>query len=900
MRNINNNKFVKAASLKTDGHFDKNIQFFINKNRNYTHETQKFFFESQNLTARLRTEENDDEKFNSNNSKENLTSLISKTPRNTTSSIANLKKKIIDLNHSITLDNRNLNQFPIHYYNYISGSVKILDLKNNNIKKLPDEIANFLNLEVIKLDNNSLQALPIKVFSKLTPKFVSISNNYFKSIPCEIEKWGETLEYFNVSVNFISNLPVEITKLKNLKSLHINNNSFISIPRYIFKLTNLKEIGLDWFKYATHELKNINILQIAAHSTFFSNFLNFLRGKNEEYIYFKEFLEEFQRKAASSIKKLPNLPLEKIIFEATFNEDLGILRFLISEHPDNLINFVNEQGHTPLSYAISEEKYLSAKLLIQNGSNVNIGGGEYGSPFNLSITKLQFYLVKDLLKFGANPNLSNKKGDYSLNFLFNEWENQQPICEKIFNLLMENSASPNIRNEEGICPLHIVIIKKLKEPLNLILDFNKNVSDKQKCFDFSKKTKKKKYSCLHLAALSEDSEALYKILSETKSSEQIFDTDVNGNRPIHLAKQNYTSIKILRKFEKEFLKENFFANKKKKICLSKKDVDSDVISHEDEIKDTLTTRMKEIHVLNIKNNNFHNLLNKSFITKNSLISQNNLNFNKNSIKLPAHKLRLYTNDNEENESSLDSLKTDLEEENNDYSQNPLVSHRKIKFKKLPISPNNIRKIERIQKYSNYFIRNQTSNHNVPSFRKLNLDTASDENSLAKKKEQNFFLFNIYKTVFQKFEKYKKDIEEYHGEVIQSKNLLSTKIHFLFLIIKIHHKILKIAMDLLSKKISLGIMNVNFFESCQINEEEINLISKSSKSQKFLMVFYELMKIIQDFDNNQSDEEKYSVFSIKYEIFSFFSFFNAGALFKELLNINSLPEIMKYEIFLSHH
>ncbi len=922
---------------------DSNIQNFIRKNTNYAAETHRFFCESQNLTQRLKTEEIDNEKPLI------INEVFFQSPRNITSSLGNMKnmkKKFLELNHAINLENKNISQFPMHYYSYMPQNVRIIDLRNNKLKKFPEEIVNFKNLDTLKLDNNSIHSIPSTIFSGFSPKFFSISNNYLKGIPLEISLWQKNLEYLNISVNFISNLPKEIGLLSNLKSLHINNNSFVNIPNDLRKLSNLKEIGLDWFKYIVNGVQNT--INSTIHKKIFTFFFMYLHEtKFEENFSLKEFFGNFSKKLSFSQKILSHPP-EKLIFEATINEDLGILRYLISEFPSELtINAIDSTGHSPLSLSINEEKYLSAKLLIQSGCDVNIGGGDFGSSLNIGIYKQQIYLVKDLVKYGADTNISNKKGEYSLNFVIKEWEDENEISKKMFELLMENQTFKNMRNNEGFCPLHIVIANKLKSALKAIIGFNeefyeenqmnfKDLKDFSKnSFDFNKKTRTKKLSCLHLAAETDDYEIITEVLHQKNCEEQLFERDINGNRPIHLAKKNYTTIKILRKFEKNYIA-NFLPinnNKRKLECASTYNEEDLNIEDDADTLSNLNSKMKHINVLNIKKNNLKSMLTNSLTVNNGIINniaKNSINFNFNSkineknsslihsknidknamnlnlenldknLRNSAKKIKRVKIQNNNDDSSIDSLKTELDEENNGFSFDLREnSYRKIDVKHLPISPNNIKKIERFQKYSNFFKSSQSEKLKFAfnSSRKLDLDEKKYEKpttNLKKTNENLFLLSNVYKNLVQKLEKYKKKIEEFHEEIIGNKGLLSTRLFYLFSLMKIQHKILKMAMDLINKKISLTIINSNLFESSQLNEEEIKANSKDTNLQPFQIVFFELGKILHELEKNK--EDNYDNFFIKYQILCFFSFFNV-CFFRDLFG-NDSSEIMKYELCMS--
>lgn len=869
-----NSPILKSCSLNIkDLSSDKNIQYFLQKNRNYTKETHKFFCDSQTLTARLKTEDSEDKTLDTQ-------PALFNSPRGSLKSLCSLKKRFMELNHSINLENHNLSHFPMQYYGKMSHTVRILDLSNNKIKSFPEEILIFIKLESLKLDNNSIPSIPVTLFSNLTPKYFSISNNYIKIIPIEISKWSSSLEYLNISGNFISQLPAEITYLTKLKSLHINNNSFASIPIEIRRLTFLKELGLDWFKYLFPTINNVinSLLNKQLFNMFFA-FLNekvFEKHVNSE-IYLKEFFDEF-RKKSTSYDFLP----EKLVFEAAFNEDLGILRFLITEYCEKTLNIVNQLGHSPLSYSIKEEKYLSAKLLIQSGCNVNVGGGDYGSPLNLGIMKIQLYLIKDLMKYGANPNLTNKNGDYSLSFLFQDWESENDISIKIFKLLMENNTGANRRNQNGLCPIHVVLLKKMKEPFNAIIEYNNSINyddDDSNFFDFNKKTSSKKLTCLHLAVQTEDFEIVSSVLTQKGVPEQLFEKDLQNNRPIHFSKKNYTIIKFLRKHEKKYISNNILSKITSKY--DKFTAEEDLSNLEDESQCNLNLKMKKMNILNIKNSNF----------KSSLPKQNKI------------KLRLgqdcHKTENLSNNSSIDSLKTDLDEENNAYPYNLACnSYRKIEVKRLPISPNNIRKIERIQQYSNYFTRSQSEKNKLTfnSFRKLDLEKSPSleiEKKAKNIKPTGFLLSNVYKNLVNKFDKYRKEIEEFHEEILANGNLLSSRLFFLFQLFKIQHKILKIATNLIEKGISLAIVNANLFESSQLNEEQIKENSKNTTLQTFHMVFLEICKILNELDKKEGEE--YNNFFIKYEIFTFCSFFNVS-VFKEFYR-KELGEIIKFELAL---
>ena len=98
--------------------------------------------------------------------------------------------------------------------------VVILKLEKKRIKKFPEEIYQFKNLEQLILSRNKL-----------------------KVIPPEIEKLSK-LKVLDLSKNKIKKLPKEIGRLHNLQKLIINRNPIDSLPEEIGMLTNLEHLDM--------------------------------------------------------------------------------------------------------------------------------------------------------------------------------------------------------------------------------------------------------------------------------------------------------------------------------------------------------------------------------------------------------------------------------------------------------------------------------------------------------------------------------------------------------------------------------------------------------------------------------------------------------------------------------
>lgn len=719
-----------------------NIRKLISQSRTYTESTQNFFYvRDQFPSSRLQTEES------------SLYSYRSEDKINTSLNL----KRMMEMNFCFNLSEKGLSNLPLNIPEKKLIETKVLELKGNKFFKIGIEISLFKNIQYLKIDNNVLREIDGQLFNQIKLRYLSLSNNYLKNIPIEIKEQADSLEYLNFSYNFVVNLPIELCLLKKLRSLHINNNAFIEIPvELLNKFSELQELCFDWLKYSkpsfpllfqSNNKKKFPKLHSIKNNLLFSDFIQLLSK---------------QRVETNKIE---------LIFDSILNEDMGVTRFLISEHP-NLINALNITGHTPISLAIKEEKYLSAKILIQNGCDVNLGGkNNFGSPLNIAVTKLQLYLVKDLIKYGADVSIKDPNGNSVLFYLFKVWDNDPEISFSILSLLVENGISFNIKNNEGFTILHLC----LKTGWNNI--FQKCIENFKNIIDFSIVTSERKLNYLHLAVMQDNINNVINLLKIENLTlwEEI---DSIALRPIHYAKMNYTYVKLLRLYEKrnitQNIKKNFTNNEKstKKSSIepiSPHSNDNEI--YDDDSCELLHHKMAQITNLPIKSQNFF-----LRISKNLPINDAAKNF--------------YTH-----ESSDESIASDLDE-------NSLKI--KLKIKDIAVSPNNIKKIERLQKYFTYYNKG-----NINSQRKLEFNEAKEGGSL-----------EFIKRIHRKIVKYKKEIKEL-SSLICKKEFLRKKIEFIAKIIRIQNKIYQIEIILKSRKIPINLVELNLLESA--NLFDFNLI-----------------------------------------------------------------------------
>ena len=108
-------------------------------------------------------------------------------------------------------------------------SNNILNLSNQNLKKVPDDVFTQTNLEELNVSNNQLTgALQAEIRKLQNLRVLNASNNLMTGVPAEIGQL-QNLEVLNLSNNKLTGLPNELGNLKNLKTLNISGNNYSEV-----------------------------------------------------------------------------------------------------------------------------------------------------------------------------------------------------------------------------------------------------------------------------------------------------------------------------------------------------------------------------------------------------------------------------------------------------------------------------------------------------------------------------------------------------------------------------------------------------------------------------------------------------------------------------------------------
>jgi Leucine-rich repeat (LRR) protein len=119
---------------------------------------------------------------------------------------------------------------------------KVLDLRKQKLKELPDKFDRLVNLHTIYLGKNKLKDLPSSLSHCTKLRHLDISNNKFESLPtvvCQLRQ----LRLLDISTNIIIDLPECLIQDIHLESILMVGNEISIIPDSFTSL-DLKEIDM--------------------------------------------------------------------------------------------------------------------------------------------------------------------------------------------------------------------------------------------------------------------------------------------------------------------------------------------------------------------------------------------------------------------------------------------------------------------------------------------------------------------------------------------------------------------------------------------------------------------------------------------------------------------------------
>ena len=272
-----------------------------------------------------------------------------------------------NINLAFVNNNKILNNYNFDNLHLDKENLQIVELNYNELRSFPINIENYQNLKVLKLNENYLKVIPDSIFFYLKNiEVFSISDNLIQKIPENIVNWNN-LSYLDFSKNLIELIPDYLGELSQLKYLNLENNNFTSFSTNLSKLRNLMQIEIDWFKYCTPSISPKN--NYSFYSSQLLQLCENLKNKKNEQCFFKDFIEFFSEMEVNYNKRVQG---KTYLHKAAEEGHIGVLRSYISLKIE-LINQLDDDLQSPLSLSICEQKYFSAKTLINFGADPNIG-----------------------------------------------------------------------------------------------------------------------------------------------------------------------------------------------------------------------------------------------------------------------------------------------------------------------------------------------------------------------------------------------------------------------------------------------------------------------------------------------------------------------------------------------
>jgi ankyrin repeat protein len=509
--------------------------------------------------------------------------------------------------NQLILSAKSLEKFPTNYITH-QNKISLLDLSRNRFLEFPMEILEISSLKILRLDSNFLKHLPSEIERLSNLEILTISNNFIRDLPKSLSKLSPSLRILNIGQNAIEKIGHEITDLVNIEALHIYNNFFVSLPSSLGNLQKLRELTLEWFKYANPPLEpyqNIDMYDRTQGNNVFSKFQSLCEGegvpsvkkrsKSGDFeISFAAFVEHFsQRKAdLSYIDKTG----KTLLHQCCLYEEIGVLRALLSKGLSrDLLNKLDKKNHTAFSLSLANEKYISAKLLYYHGADCKIGGGNMGSPLHIVCSKMEMEIFNDLISKPQQINKGDDEGNTCLHMLFSNLNKNPVRGRKMIEQLIAQSADLNKKNKENWTPLHLAVKRNQPDSIKFLIELaakNKSsTGDFDKAFDLDVKGGSYDMTAFHLACIEGNLEMVQDLAEEGKAN--IFETDKEGNTARKLAPHNVMILKMIRSCERKWIRANVMRRKVFRQQSQDDGLVSEIIFNEDSEWDIKFQKIKE-------------------------------------------------------------------------------------------------------------------------------------------------------------------------------------------------------------------------------------------------------------------------------------------------------------------
>lgn len=315
-------------------------------------------------------------------------------------------------------------------------------IKHNNIKAVKFFIENNANVEIATFDGTTPLVLAIE---ENKPKIVELlikegKANIYGVYAKETEKYPIYCAVKNKNLNIIKILLNNNFDLKRESYIlsYAMENSDENIVKY------LVENGADMYSY---EITALYQAVLNLNPKLVEYFLD--KGASIEKARGTDVYGNIMMAAAGSKFNNSNdkSPVDLTLLEKSAENSAKITQMIIGKADKNIINDSLE-GKTPLIIAVGNSYIDTAKILIENGANINAVDIEGWSALSYAVNNGDIEIAKLLLE-----NKAKIKDELLIAI-------KSPIVESrinIMKLLIDNKANINYTDEDGFNPLNIAI-----------------------------------------------------------------------------------------------------------------------------------------------------------------------------------------------------------------------------------------------------------------------------------------------------------------------------------------------------------------------------------------------------------------------------------------------------------
>ncbi|KAM9064918.1 E3 ubiquitin-protein ligase LRSAM1 isoform X1 [Sarcophilus harrisii] len=133
------------------------------------------------------------------------------------------------------------------------GTIKVLDLHDNQLTALPDALGRLASLQVLNVEKNQLKCLPQSIGDLAQLQTLNVKDNKLKDLP---DTLGElrSLRTLDISENLIQRLPQMLAHVRTLETLSLDAASMVYPPEDVCSMGTkaiqqflCKECGLEYY-----------------------------------------------------------------------------------------------------------------------------------------------------------------------------------------------------------------------------------------------------------------------------------------------------------------------------------------------------------------------------------------------------------------------------------------------------------------------------------------------------------------------------------------------------------------------------------------------------------------------------------------------------------------------------